>query len=57
MEKPFPQALSILTTITGAAIMVGSLLGVILVLMLPQAVGEAMAMILTSLSFVGFLLA
>lgn len=56
MEKPFPQVLLILTAITGAAIMVGSLLGAILVFILPQAVGDAMAMVLTSLSLVGFLL-
>ncbi len=55
MEKPFTPALSILTAITGAAIMVGSILTAVLIFIFPQAV-DAMAMILTSLSLVGLLL-
>ncbi len=56
MEKPLTPALSILTAITGAAIMVGSVLAAALAFILPQAVEDAMTMILTSLSIVGFLL-
>lgn len=56
MEKPLPQALSILIVITGAAIMVGSMVGATLVFILSQAVEDTMAMVLTSLSLVGVLL-
>jgi len=56
MEKPLPQALSILTAITGAVIIVGSLLGALLVFILPQVAEDAMAMVLISLSLVGILL-
>jgi len=56
MEKPFPQALSILTAITGAAIIAGSFLGAALVFILPQVAEDTMAMVLTSLSLAGVLL-
>jgi hypothetical protein len=56
MKNPLPQALWIITAITGAAIIVGSILGAVFIFILPQAAGDTLALILTSLSFVGLLL-
>jgi hypothetical protein len=56
MKKPLPQALWIITAVTGAAIIVGSILGAVLIFVLPQAKEDTPALILMSLSFVGLLL-
>lgn len=56
MLKPIPQALWSIIAITGVVIMAGSMLGVALIFILPQAVEDAMATILMSLSLVGCML-
>lgn len=56
MKKPLPQALWIITAVTGAVITIGSILGAVLIFVLPQAADDTLALILMSLSFVGFLL-
>jgi len=56
MEKPLPQALWIITAVTGAALLAVSILGVVLIFILPQAAADTMALVLMSLSVVGFLL-
>ena len=56
MKKPLPQALWIITAVTGAAILVGSILGAVLIFILPQVAEDTLALILMSLGFVGLLL-
>lgn len=56
MEKSPPQALWIITIVTGAAISAGSLLGAVIIFIVSQTASDIPAMILTSLSIVGFLL-
>lgn len=56
MNKPLPQVLWSITIITGAAIIAGSILGAALILILSPAAEDVLAMILTSLSFIGLLL-
>ncbi|MBN2393064.1 MAG: PrsW family intramembrane metalloprotease [Anaerolineae bacterium] len=56
MKKPLPQTLWIITAVTGAAIIAGSILGTVLIFILPQAAEGTLALILVSLGFVGLLL-
>ena len=56
MKKSLPQALWIITAVTGVAIIFGSILGAVLVFVLPQVADDTLALILISLSFVSLLL-
>ena len=56
MKKPLPQMLWIITAVTGAVLIAGSILGTALIFILPQTVEDTIATILTSLSLAGFLL-
>lgn len=56
MEKPLPQALWIITAVTGGALIVGSILGAALIFILPPTMGDVLSVILPSLSLIGLLL-
>jgi hypothetical protein len=56
MEKPLPQVLWIIAAVTGAAIIIGSILGAALIFILPPATKDVLTVILPGLSLIGLLL-
>jgi len=56
MEKPLPQAIWIITAVTGTAILIGSILSVVLIFILPPATEDILAVVLPGLSLISFLL-
>ena len=56
MEKPLPQVLWIIAAVTGIAIIIGSILGAVLIFILPPTTKDTLAVVLPSLSLIGLLL-